>query len=372
MEHKISLWRVLLKTLILLLITNFAFSALSLDGLGWVSIYNALVPGRERFPFGESPAQSYNLSLYNFNAHFASHVINGREKRADELRVVVLGDSSTWGTLLCPEETLVGQLNARGLTAPDGREMVFYNLGYPTLSLTKDLLFLEKALDYQPDLVVWLVTLESFPRDGQFDSPLLANNGKRIQRINAESDLGLEIAPADFPAENVWDRTLIGRRRDLADLYRLQVYGVMWWATGIDQSYPGDFKPAARDLESDGFFHGWEEGEMIEEELAFDVIEAGYRLAGEIPILLVNEPILVSGGENSDIRYNFYYPRWAYDQYREMMQQRAEDRGWNYVDAWDMVPGGEFTNTAIHTTPYGVELLADGLESVLRNINSDL
>ena len=39
------------------------------------------------------------------------------------------------------------------------------------------------------------------------------------------------------------------------------------------------------------------------------------------------EPMLISAGKNSDIRYNFFYPRWAYDEYRRQMAERAAARG---------------------------------------------
>ena len=38
-------------------------------------------------------------------------------------------------------------------------------------------------------------------------------------------------------------------------------------------------------------------------------------------MLLVNEPMLISNGANSEIRYNFFYPRWAYDEYRSMLAE---------------------------------------------------
>ncbi len=88
------------------------------------------------------------------------------------------------------------------------------------------------------------------------------------------------------------------------------------------------------------------------------MLRDGWKIAGDTPILLVNEPILVSGGQNSDVRYNFYYPRWAYDQYRQQLDQAADQNGWDYLDAWNIVPESEFTNSAIHMTPFGVSLLA--------------
>ena len=57
-----------------------------------------------------------------------------------------------------------------------GKTVHAYNLGYPTLSLLKELMLLDHALQYQPDMVIWLTTLESFPKERQLTSPLVANN----------------------------------------------------------------------------------------------------------------------------------------------------------------------------------------------------
>ena len=130
---------VLLKSLVLFLLFELLCSAVDPAALGKVSLYNHLFAGRQRFPFGEDSSQSYNLSLFNLDAMFASHVIANEPKPAEEYWVIVLGDSSTWGTLLSPEETLAGQLDAAGMSLC-GKKIHVYNLGYPTISLTKDLL----------------------------------------------------------------------------------------------------------------------------------------------------------------------------------------------------------------------------------------
>ena len=95
-------WRfavgVIVKGLILFAIANLVFALLNLAPvLGKVSLYNGLWPGRLRLPFGENPDQSYNLSLNNIDAMFASHQIAGTPKAPDEFRVVLIGDSSVWG-----------------------------------------------------------------------------------------------------------------------------------------------------------------------------------------------------------------------------------------------------------------------------------
>jgi hypothetical protein len=134
---------------------------------------------------------------------------------------------------------------------------------------------------------------------------------------------------------------------------------VMWGATGIDQVYPDRYQPAQRDFGSQAaYYHHRQPPELDETSLAFDVLQAGIKAAGEVPLLLVNEPMLVSTGVNSDRWYNFFYPRWAYDQYRQMMAEKAQANGWDYLDAWNLVPEAEFTNSAIHMTPYGTGLLA--------------
>jgi hypothetical protein len=352
--NPVKLWRVAVKALLLFVLINLAFAGLAAEGLGRLSVYNGMLPGRERFPFGEDPARAYNLSLYNIDAMFASHAVSA--PAADELRVFVLGDSSVWGTLLQPHETLVGQLNAAGMQC-EGRPVRFYNLGYPTLSLSKDLMLLEEAMKYQPNMVLWLVTLESFPLERQLDSPIAANNPVRMQALQAR--YSLEFGAETLPQPTFWHQTIIGQRRALADLIRLQLYGVLWSATGIDQAYPETYTPAQRDLSEDEAYYGFSPADGLQaQHLGFELLEAGQRITGETPLLLVNEPILISEGENSHLRYNFYYPRWAYDAYRELLSGYADAAQIQYEDMWDAIPESEFTNSAIHLNPAGTKMLA--------------
>ncbi len=355
---------VIIKGLVLFLLLDLVFGAVNPAGLGKVSLYNHLFMGRQRFPFGEDSSQSYNLSLYNLDAMFASHVISNVPKPADEYRVVVVGDSSTWGVLLRPEETLAGQLNASGLSIC-GKKISVYNLGYPTISLTKDLMVLDSALSYQPDLIIWLVSLEAFPADKQLSSPIVANNAARVEDLIARYYLPLDPNDPALVHPDFWDNTFIGQRRALADLFRLQIYGVLWAATGIDQTYPADYQHAQTDFNTDVTFHNMQPPTLDTSRLAFGVLEAGLRLAGGTPVILINEPILISVGENSDLRYNFLYPRWAYDQWREMMSARAEAGAWNYLDLWNIIPADEFTNSAIHLTPAGESMLAGRVDQII-------
>jgi hypothetical protein len=225
----------LVKALILFIIFNLLAVAFFPPALGKVSAYNLLFPGRERFPFGENPQQAYNLSLFNVDAMFKSLVLDGTPKSDAEFRVFVIGDSSVWGTLLKSEETLPGLLNSASLTAC-GKNVRVYNLGYPTISLTKDLMILDQAMRYQPDLIIWPTTLEAFPKKQQLVSPIVANNPERVTALIDKYGLSLDTAALKQAA--FLDKTIYGQRRNLMDLVRLQLMGVMWAATGIDQVYP--------------------------------------------------------------------------------------------------------------------------------------
>jgi hypothetical protein len=365
MQNKPRPLAVLIKATILFVLFNFGF-VLSKDiSMGKLSLYNVVFAGRERFPFGENP-QAYNLSLFDLDAMFASHILSGTEKAPDEYRVLLIGDSSVWGTLLTPEQTLAGQLNANSLTAC-GRRVRAYSLGYPYISLAQELMILDQALQYQPDMVVWLTTLESLPMEKQFGSPLVANNPERIREVIAKYHLALDPNDPALAQASKQDQTFVGQRRKIADLLRLQMYGILWSSTGIDQYYPETYERAQTDFEADYAFHDFTPPMSLRDVLSFDILEAGMS-ATNLPMLLVNEPILISNGRNSDIRYNFFYPRWAYDEYRRLLAEHARQKDWNYLDTWDLVPMQEFTNSGVHMTLYGESLLASQVAREIQRI----
>ena len=99
-------------------------------------------------------------------------------------------------------------------------------------------------------------------------------------------------------------------------------------------------------------------------------------MIGEIPMLVVNEPIFISDGENSDIRYNFFYPRWAYDEYRQLLAQQSQIDGWDLLDEWNLISPQEFTNTAIHMTPAATTVFARQIQakisSMISNASQDI
>jgi hypothetical protein len=366
-KPRLRLFAVLLKAAILFALFNFAFVFFQGVPFGKLSLYNSIFPGRERLPYGDVP-ESYSVSPFDVDAMFASHVIAGTKKTSDEYRVLLIGDSSVWGTLLKPEETLAGRLNANAVESC-GKTVHAYNLGYPTLSLLKELMLLDYARQYQPDMIIWLTTLESFPNERQLTSPLVANNAKRVRGLIQRYNLLADPNDPELVDLSKWDQTFVGRRRAVADFLRLQLYGTLWDSTGIDQVYPEDYVHAQIDLEPNDEFHGLTSANLtsFEDTLAFDVLKAGLS-AAPVPTLLVNEPILISNGANSNIRYNFFYPRWAYDEYRRIILERSAEHEWNYFDFWDLIPMKEFTNSGVHLTPKGEALLTDKIAEAIQTM----
>jgi hypothetical protein len=300
---------------------------------------------------------------------FSSHELSSGDKPKDEYRVLLIGDSSVWGFLLKPENTLAGFINSAKIQLPDNRIVKAYNLGYPTMSLTKDLMILDNALRYKPDLIIWLVTLESLPKEKQLDSPLVQNNAETVRNLINSYSLNLDLNDPKLVTKSFLDSTLIGQRRAIADILRLQLLGIPWAATGIDQYYPSTYDPPQNNLENDDTFHGLQPPVLNPTDLSMDVLSAGSEMSQDIPMIIVNEPIFLSDGENSDIRYNFFYPRWAYDQYRTMLADYCIQKAWQCLDVWNLVSSDEFTNSAIHMTPQGTQLLASKLKEAIISIN---
>lgn len=360
------LLRVLAKAAVLFVLCNLVFALLNpVEALGRMSLYNTVFPGRERLPYGENPAQSYNLSLYSLPAMFSSHTI-ARPKAADEYRVLLMGDSATWGWFLTNAETYAGYINDANLTAADGRRIVAYNLGYPIESLGKDLLLLDEAMRYQPDQIIWLVTLQSFPRQTQLFPPLVQNNAERMRTLITRYNLQLDPQDSRFVETDFLGKTIVGQRRALADWLRLQLFGVPYASTGIDQFIPAEYTLRRSDFEEDVSWETFtEETTLTTDDLAFDVLAAGIERAGDVPITIINEPMFISSGTNSDLRYNAFYPRWAYDQYRDLISAQAEANGWNYLDWWDRIAPDEFTDSPVHLTPAGSLQLSQWLSDAI-------
>jgi hypothetical protein len=354
---KTALLRIFLKAAALFIVFNVLYYVVQpLNVLNRLSVYNTLVPGRLRLPFGEFPDESYNISILSLDQMLASHEI-ARPKAPDEYRIAMIGDSSVWGYLIKPTQTQAACMNELGLTLPSGRRVRVYNLGYPKLTVVKDLLILRHALQYKPDLIIWSTSLASLYPSDQLDFRVITAQYDELAALQNQYQFKLYQWP--LPPPTRFDKTLFGQRRELANWLRYQLYGLGWTATGTDHSLPKFVTPHPVNLAPDDQLVLAEpmlmrlstDHKILPEDLSFDVVKVGIDIAAaqNVPVLLVNEPIYRSS--NNELRWNYYYPKWAYDSYRTAMKDVAAREGWHYVDVWDAVPVDQFTDTDFHLTP---------------------
>lgn len=342
------IFRVLIKATLLFLLFNVLFATFQVaDFIGGLSLYNRVFVGRERLPYNHDATEDYTLTMDNIPALFSTHEIN-RPKADDEYRVLLVGDSSTWGFLLPASQTLAQQLTDKNYLLADGRRVVAYTIAHPVMSLTKDLLLLDEAMQYQPDMVIWLVTLQSFSQNRQIGAPIIQNNPARVRQLITEYNLTLN--PYDDRFTPIISHVILGNQRLLADWLRIQSYGVMWSATGIDHLVLNS-ELRRNDFDEDFSWENFKLPQSITaDDLAFDMIRAGHEMVGDIPLIIVNEPMFIADGRNSDIRYNNFYPRWVYDEYRGIFVELAIRNDWYYCDLWDAMPRDSFTDSPVHMT----------------------
>ncbi len=351
MSQNINPWRILAKGMGIFLIVEFAFINLHPD-LGTLNLYGTLAPKRARFPISTHAPEDAALDVGNLNAMFASHIVS--EPKADnEYRVLVLGDSAVWGDLIQIDQTLPAQLNDLNLTC-GGKQVRFYNLSYPRSSATKDLLILDKGMRYQPDMVIWVVTLYTLMPKSRTDHPLIGQNPGELYQLNDQYNF----LPKNYPPQTLWGR-FIEPQIAMMHILRYQIYASVPLATQTEQLSPSSplIMPAA--LSPDMSFEGMRQQFFKPGLLTMDEVGDAIQIAGSLPFLLVNEPMLVVEGQpNSAIRYNAYYPRWIYDQYRQILGQAASANGWNYLDLWNRFSSDYFSDTPLHLTPQGEQQMA--------------
>ncbi len=368
MTGEIRPMRLMLKVVFLFIGANLIFAWLN-PPVGKITLYNTIFPGRYRFPYEQEPQYylaGYNAPIYeDFDAMFGAHVIS-RKKSENEFRVLLLGDSSTWGITVQAEDTLSEQINRFGLKTCDGRFVRVYNLGYPMPFLMRDLLILDKAMEYEPDLIVWLITLHTLESKSAETYFILPHAERYLSLVNRYQLAPLKLVEA-LPNRSLFDQTIIGKRRRLKNIFFVQAMGVAWAGTGIDNHEGFDDAAGSGtppDVERD-FSYGrmtiGDDPAPYFNGLRTDIILAGDDMAGQVPIVLVNQPMVITSGLNGEVRYNDIYPRWIYDAYRKFISEWSTTHGQSFLDFWNILPPEDFADRNFHRNASGEKRLAKQL-----------
>ena len=357
--------RVFIKAGALLLVANFIFVAIGVDPFArliTVNTWGLVGHGRPRLYYA-SDSQNGQLPV---EALLAAHAIAYTPKTADELRVIVLGDSGVLGWGLTDAETFTAQLTARRLRI-GGKRVVAYNLAYPVPNAGRDVLLLDAALRYQPDLVIWFVTAMSLrnPLDPDEGSAFLDINRARLEHLT--SSFGLQewfnVRMLPVPA---WYSWIAFHNSDVLPVWlNSLVYPFVtpsWGQTGR--------RLGSETIPVKAQFVSGQTAFNPMPNITWQFLAVGQTLADRAgaQLLLVNEPILVGSGPNSDINYNLLYERVLYDRYRETLLAYTSRYNLWVIDLWNTVPAANFTDTAFHTDAAGWNIVADRIVSALQRI----
>lgn len=281
----------------------------------------------------------YLAEVTNMYVLFASHILDNQPKAPNEYRVIMIGDSGTWSNYMPFGESLGGRLNAANLPACNGKTVKVYNMAIRGTTLVKDLVFIDKAVTYKPDLVLWFLTLNTFRPDSQLQGRnFVPVNRAYITDLSKRHNLGLntsKLTVSTQTTEQAWEIVRAAQEPTHQDAYPIM----------------------EQDQTADNKFGRLAQQKLDQTTLPFNLFYAGLKILSKTKVQVVNEPIFVAAGANSDIRYNEYYPRWAYDQFRQMMVQESKAKGWNYLDLWNAIPSFQFTGTPLHRMPYGEFLM---------------
>ena len=354
MLQPVNPFRVLIKGVILFLTMEFIFYSMHPD-LTWLNVYNTPVLKRQRFPISTVAPEDGALDVANIDAMLASHVVSG-PKAPDEYRVFVLGDSAVWGISLTPAQTLPGQMDALGLKCGNKNVRV-YNLSFPRPSATKDLMILDESMKYQPDEIVWVLSGFTLMPKTRIEHPLISQNGDEYYKVAHRFDF----LPKSYRAPSLMSQAsnqFINQNRTFFRVLRYQLYSLVNLATGLDQ-IPGPPEELPSQLSSNATFEGMKPPKLDIAKVSLDQVQDFFQIAGNVPVILVNEPTqLLTNVPNSNIYYNVYFPRWIYDQYRQYVREAALQNHWNYLDLWNVFPVSYYTDTPLHLIPEGETELA--------------
>ena len=245
-----------------------------------------------------------------------------------------------------------------------------YNLGYPHPSVLEDLVILDNAVEYEPDLIVWFVTLNTLI--SQRINPFLVANRDRVASVLDTYDVAFQQSSKLENQSAFHDKTLVGQRSNLARRVKLEMLGMIWTATGEDTNRSAQSEITDFNVSDDTRYRGMEPPQNIKDMLLFSALAAGHDIAGPVPVLIVNEPIYLVPEERAAVRYNAVYPRWVYDQYRGHITSQAEIAQWNFLDLWNTVSPEYFADAYFHLSVEGERLLIQQINPALQSIGCNL
>jgi hypothetical protein len=307
-----------------------------------ITLYNSVFPGRLRFEWQDQRTLQVSVPELKLSRLLADHILS-RRKQPDEYRILMLGSSELWGVLRRDEETAPVVFDRMGIQTGEGRRVRSYNLGYISPSAFKDLMILHYILMYrsdEPDAVILFINSNSLGIVSE-PNPLYADNADlglevmhryEIQEIEYQSLLN---SASMLPG---WIRhSFIGERDNISYWLMNQFFGFGWLATGSDQVFPPDGEVIP--------FQGGRGADLVRWTIDQQkgTLEGFSTLSKEHHFFM---GIVV-------VPMNFDAPGFV-----DALAGRTQALGIPLLDCSMLLPFGEFTDSPLHMSATGHQLLA--------------
>jgi hypothetical protein len=350
--------RLALKVLAILIVVNVLYIAVRpYDAVVPYSIIGRVVPLRKRIilPAREEQAQLGPVEML-LNAHEIS-----QPKAPDEFRVVVLGDSGINGWGLGDDQTINAYLTTMGVDL-QGRKVRAYNLAYVGFNATRDLLIADAALAYQPDLILWFVTLNTFIETEP--DRLIAFNQVRMTRLTTQFQLSDLNAQRFGHYENSWwQQSLFSQRADIFQWINFQSYALR------QSQFSGMDSNLIRDHLSDQYLIAPDAPTSLPMPNQNWLPLTALSQLSSTPVFIVNEPIYIAA--DSANTYNSFYGKTLYDQYRQAFTSFCNENHLWCLDLWNSLSPSDFTDSPVHHSAHGNQTLASQVgDEIVRKLGT--
>ncbi len=324
-------------------------------------------------------------SLFDLDLIFRQHEICRRPTlQPAERNVALIGNSAVFGLYVSAAESFAGLLNERWSSS--STPLHVYNLGFVTTYQFKDALIVRQALDYEPDLIVYGISLADFVHLAPIPWPetlprFFAANDAAIDRLSDEGAVGLEHLVATYRERAEYRGRLAQRWTRFRESGAYLRLGVRHNAPKLVNRWllsPGDGPvgaPAAsgkiRQMGPnyrchkvlDAFDKSYGEDWSSWNVLAY--LEQIEREHG-VDVVVVDLPSL---HDPKDECYNARQPTSADVAYRRWLHQQASSRDLELWDLHDLLSKSQFEDS-VHPTQSGhrkiAEALAGRIEAQLR------
>ena len=334
------------------------------------------------FEDGQRLHDRHGPNLFDLDLIFRQHEVCKSSELEDSVTSVALvGNSAVFGLDVHAEESVAGLINQRWKSV--NAQLRAYNLAFVTSYLLKDVLITRKAIEYEPDMVVYGISLSDFIHMAPIPWPdvlprFFAANEPGLDRLQFEGAAGLgelvsmyreRDARASWPMQQLLDMREAGSFVRLSVRHTTPRFVDRWLLDPKDGSVAeaeapvGSFPKRGLNYQCEKVLEQFASkfGDTWQTWNVFAYLEQLEREHG-IEIAVFDLPI--QHHPKGDC-YNARYPARSVLEYRQWIRAESYQRGIALWDFHDLLPASQFQDT-IHPTAEGNRMIAATLAKRIR------